>query len=141
MNYDAQQSYPLQIFTFLYAFFTQRLTLRTLRMAEFERIEKVSHLRIFTHNIKIRRFMISCCDTFIGFALLCFQTVTSCPLRGLFSIGWETKQLPCSPFEFTLFNNHIGNKNNNIFSFTKFSKLYSKQISRLEIQITYSIRN
>ena len=24
---------------------------------------------------------------FIGFALLCFQTVTSCPLRGLFSIG------------------------------------------------------
>ena len=33
-------------------------------MAEFERIEKVSHLRIFTHNIKIRKFMISCCDYF-----------------------------------------------------------------------------
>ena len=31
-------------------------------MAEFEHIEKVSHLRIFTHNIKIRKFMISCCD-------------------------------------------------------------------------------
>ena len=31
-------------------------------MAEFERIEKVSHLRIFTHNIKIRKFMISCFD-------------------------------------------------------------------------------
>ena len=30
-------------------------------MAEFEGIEKVSHLRIFTHNIKIRKFMISCC--------------------------------------------------------------------------------
>ena len=30
-------------------------------MAEFERIEKISHLRIFTHNIKIRKFMISCC--------------------------------------------------------------------------------
>ena len=32
--------------------------------------------------------------TFIGFALLYFQTLTSCPLRGLFSIGWENvKQL------------------------------------------------
>ena len=33
-----------------------------LRMAEFERIEKVSHLRIATQNIKIRKFMIWCCD-------------------------------------------------------------------------------
>ena len=63
--------------------------------------------------------------TFIGFALLCFQTVTSCPLRGLFSIGSETKQLSYFPFKFTLFNNHNSNKNNNIFSFTKFSKLYN----------------
>ena len=31
-------------------------------MAEFERIEKISHLRMFTHNINIRKFMISCCD-------------------------------------------------------------------------------
>ena len=31
-------------------------------MAEFERIEKMSHLRIFTQNIKIRKFMISCCE-------------------------------------------------------------------------------
>ena len=31
-------------------------------MAEFESIEKVSHLRIFTHNIKIRKFMNSCCE-------------------------------------------------------------------------------
>ena len=31
-------------------------------MAEFERIEKVSYLRIFTHNINKRKFMISCCD-------------------------------------------------------------------------------
>ena len=30
-------------------------------MAEFERIEKVSHLRIFTNNIKIRKFKISGC--------------------------------------------------------------------------------
>ena len=30
-------------------------------MAEFERIEKISHLRMFTHNINIRKFMISCC--------------------------------------------------------------------------------
>ena len=30
-------------------------------MAKFVRIEKVSHLRIFTHLIKIRKFMISCC--------------------------------------------------------------------------------
>ena len=30
-------------------------------MAEFERIEKVSYLRIFTHNINKRKFMISCC--------------------------------------------------------------------------------
>ena len=63
--------------------------------------------------------------TFIGFALLCFQTVTSCPLRGLFSIGWETKQLSCFPFKFALFNNHNNNKNNNISSFTKFSRLYN----------------
>ena len=28
-------------------------------MAEFERIEKVSYLRIFTHNINKRKFMIS----------------------------------------------------------------------------------
>ena len=59
-------------------------------------------------------------------ALLCFQTVTSCPLRCLFSIidysiiGRETKQLSCFPFKFALFNNHNNsNKNNNIFSFTK----------------------
>ena len=32
-------------------------------MAKFVRIEKVSHLRIFTHLIKIRKFMISCCDS------------------------------------------------------------------------------
>ena len=32
-------------------------------MAEFERIEKVSYLRIFTHNKNKRKFMISCCDT------------------------------------------------------------------------------
>jgi len=66
--------------------------------------------------------------TFIGFAVLCFQTVTSCPLRCLFSIGRETKQLSCFPFKFALFNNHNhynNNKNNNIFSFTKFSKLYN----------------
>ena len=39
-------------------------------MAKFVRIEKVSHLRIFTHLIKIRKFMISCCvfvyDLFIS---------------------------------------------------------------------------
>ena len=64
--------------------------------------------------------------TFIGFALLCFQTVTSCSLRCLFPIGQETKQLSCFPFKFALFNNHNNdnNKNDNIFSFTKFSKLY-----------------
>ena len=33
-------------------------------MAEFERIEKVSYLRIFTHNINKRKFMISCCVFF-----------------------------------------------------------------------------
>ena len=33
--------------------------------------------------------------TFIGFALLYFPPLTSCPLRGLFSIGPETKQLSC----------------------------------------------
>ena len=32
-------------------------------MAEFERIEKVSYLRIFTHNINKRKFMISCCGS------------------------------------------------------------------------------
>ena len=58
--------------------------------------------------------------TFIAFALRCFQTVTSCPLRGLFSIGLETKQLIHFPFKFSLFNNHNNNKNNNIFSFKKF---------------------
>ena len=30
-------------------------------MAEFERIKKVSNLGIFTHNINIRKFMISYC--------------------------------------------------------------------------------
>ena len=30
-------------------------------MAKFVRMEKVSHLRIFTHVINIRKFMISCC--------------------------------------------------------------------------------
>ena len=79
-----------------------------------------------TNGEKVRTLLAG--YTFIGFALLCFQTVTSCTLRGLFSIGWETKQLTCFPFKFTLFNNHNSNKNNNIFSFTKFSKLYSKQI-------------
>ena len=71
--------------------------------------------------------------TFIGFSLLCFQKVTSCPLRGLFSVDWETKQLSCFPFEFALFNNHNNNNNNNnnnnknniIFRFTKFSKHYN----------------
>ena len=55
--------------------------------------------------------------TFIGFALLCFQTLASCPLGRLFSIGWETKLLSCFPFKFALFNDHNNiNKNNNIFS-------------------------
>ena len=31
-------------------------------MSEFERIEKVSYFRIFTHNINKRKFMISCFD-------------------------------------------------------------------------------
>ena len=35
-------------------------------MAEFERIEKIPHLRIFTHNIKICKFMISCCEEFVS---------------------------------------------------------------------------
>ena len=35
-------------------------------MAEFERIEKVSYLRIFTHNINKRKFMISCCGPVSG---------------------------------------------------------------------------
>ena len=37
-------------------------------MAEFERIEKVSYLRIFTHNINKRKFMISCCDLITFFS-------------------------------------------------------------------------
>ena len=41
--------------------------------------------------------------TFSGFALLYFPPVTSCPLRGLFLIGWETKQLSCFPLKFALF--------------------------------------
>ena len=41
--------------------------------------------------------------TFIGFALLYFPAVTSCPFRGLFLICWETKQLSCFPFKFALF--------------------------------------
>ena len=61
--------------------------------------------------------------TFIGFALLCFQTVTSRPLRGLyFQLVERPKKLTCLPFKIALFNNHnINSKNNNIFSFTKFS--------------------
>ena len=38
-----------------------------------------------TNGEKVRALLAG--YTFIGFALLCFQTVTSCPLRGLFSIG------------------------------------------------------
>ena len=76
-----------------------------------------------TNGEKVRTLLAG--STFIGFALLCFQTVTSCPLRGLFSIGSETKQLSYFLFKFTSFNNHNSNKNNNIFSFTKFSKLYN----------------
>ena len=72
-----------------------------------------------TNSEKVRTLLAG--YTFIGFALLCFQAVTSCPLRGLFSISWET-----FPFKFALFNNHNNNnKNNNIFIFTKFSKLYN----------------
>ena len=68
--------------------------------------------------------------TFIGFALLCLQTVTSHPLRRLFSIGWETKQLTWFPFKFALFNNHnINNNNNNIFSCTKSNALQSNVIT------------
>ena len=36
-----------------------------------------------TNDEKVRTLLAG--YTFIGFALLCFQTVTSCPLRGLFS--------------------------------------------------------
>ena len=65
-----------------------------------------------TNGEKVRTLLAG--YTFIGFALLCFQTVSPRLLRGLFSIGWETKQLTC-----------FHNKDNNIFSFTKFSKLYN----------------
>ena len=41
----------------------------------------------------------------------------------IFNIGWETKQLGCFPFKFASFNNH--NNKNNIFSFTKFTRLYN----------------
>jgi len=41
--------------------------------------------------------------TIIGFASLYSPPVTSCPLRGLFSIGWQTKQLSCFPFQFPFF--------------------------------------
>ena len=41
-------------------------------MAEFERIEKDSYLRIFTHNINKRKFMISCC---VRNALMAFHCV------------------------------------------------------------------
>ena len=44
-------------------------------MAEFERIEKISHLRIFTHNIKVRKFMISCCGFNLHLAVFTIQTV------------------------------------------------------------------
>ena len=74
-----------------------------------------------TNSKKVRTLLAG--YIFIGFALLCFQTVTSHPLTRLFSIGWETKQLTCFPFKFALFNNHNSNKNNNMFSSTKFSKL------------------
>ena len=72
-----------------------------------------------TNGKKVRSLLAG--YTFTGFALSCFQTVTSCRLRGLFPVGWETKQLSCFPFTFALFNNHNNiNKNNNIFSFTKY---------------------
>ena len=41
-------------------------------MAEFERIEKVSYLQIFTHNINKRKFMISCCDCKYGLPAFLF---------------------------------------------------------------------
>ena len=44
-------------------------------MAEFERIEKVSYLRIFTHNINKRKFMISCCATLEVFILSMHKVV------------------------------------------------------------------
>ena len=62
MNYGDQQSYPLQIFTFLYAFFMQRLTLQTITHGWIWAYRKgLIYLRIFTHNINKRNFMISCC--------------------------------------------------------------------------------
>ena len=56
-----------------------------------------------TNGEKMRTLLAGYTGTFIGFALLFFQTVTSWFLRGLFSIGWETKQLSCFPFKFALF--------------------------------------
>ena len=49
-------------------------------MAEFERIEKVSYLRIFTHNINKRKFMISCCDKhkILNVATESIPIVTTC---------------------------------------------------------------
>ena len=45
-------------------------------MAEFERIEKVSYLRIFTHNINKRKFMISCCVGYSNLMDTAFFDVT-----------------------------------------------------------------
>ena len=73
-----------------------------------------------TNGKKMRTLLAGYTGTSIGFALLCFQKVTSCPLRCLFPIGWETKQLSCFPVKLALFSN---NNKYNIFSFTKFSKL------------------
>ena len=49
-------------------------------MAELARIEKVSHLRIFTHNIKlkIRKITSSCCDC-IGFRCQLERKFSSSP--------------------------------------------------------------
>ena len=62
-----------------------------------------------TNGEKMRTLLARYTGTSIGFALLCFQIVTSSPLRCLFSIGTETKQLSCFPFKLALFNNHSNN--------------------------------
>ena len=62
-----------------------------------------------TNGEKMRTLLARYTGTSIGFALLFFQTVTSSPLRCLFSIGKETKQLSCFPFKLALFNNHSNN--------------------------------
>ena len=65
VNYIHLDLYPLRTFNILYAVFTVSLHLRIFTERNVRK-EEALYLRFFTEELKIRKFVISCCVSYVS---------------------------------------------------------------------------